>query len=345
MSQRIRIEYTASESERLDKFLVGLKIQELHSRTFIEKLVVGDRILVNLIPVKKSYLLNQGDMIDVRLPDPEPVDIVPQDIPLSVIFEDEYLAVINKEPGMIVHPGYGNADNTLVNAIVFRFGEDLSSGREPNRPGIVHRLDRGTSGLMIITKDDATQALVCDMFARRNIRKEYLAIISGIPDPPSGRIETNITRSMANPRKMCVAEEGKWSVTDYQIVHFYHFFALVRVHLLTGRMHQIRIHFAHMGFPVLGDLLYNRINYVRSLVPDNMKRKVTDLLYNQLLHQALHAYRLRFHHPVTGAEIDLVAPPPPDFIQAIDWLDSNFAIDNQKTNLNLILSDKNEWEC
>jgi len=344
MSQKIRVEYTAAEPERLDKFLVGLKVQELHSRTFIEKLVGEDRILVNLIPVKKSYQLSEGDLIDIRLPDPEPIDIVPQDIPLEVVYEDDHLAVINKEPGLIVHPGYGNHDHTLVNAIAFRFGDNLSSGREPNRPGIVHRLDRGTSGLMIITKDDATQALVSDMFARRNIRKEYIAIASGVPDPPSGRIETSIARSMSNPRMMCVADEGKWSVTDYQVAHYYHFFALVRVHLLTGRMHQIRVHFAYRSFPVLGDLLYNRINYVRSLVPDNMKRKVSELLYNHLQHQALHAYRLKFHHPVTAEEIDLVAIPPPVFLQTIDWLDTNFAIDNHKTDLNMILNDKKEWE-
>lgn len=344
MSQKIRVEYTETTPERLDKFLVGLKIQELHSRTFIEKMVLEDRILVNLIPVKKKYLLSLGDMIDIRLPDPEPMHIIPQNIPLDIVYEDEYLAVINKEPGMIVHPGYGNPDHTLVNAIVYRFGEDLSTGRHINRPGIVHRLDRGTSGLMIITKDDATEALVCDMFAQRNIRKEYIAITSGIPDPPTGRIETNIARSISNPRRMCVAEEGKWSVTDYTIVRYYHFFALVKVHLLTGRMHQIRVHFAHKGFPLLGDLLYNRINYVRSLVPDNIKRKVTDLLYNHLLHQALHAFRLRFRHPVTSQEIDLVAPPPPVFLRTIDWLDTNFAVDNHKTDLNSILNDKKEWD-
>jgi 23S rRNA pseudouridine1911/1915/1917 synthase len=153
-NQKIKIIFDRTEPERLDKYLVDLRIQELYSRSFIEKLITEDRILVNNVPVKKSYQLEMNDEIDLKLPDPEPKEVVPQDIPLHIIYEDDDLAIINKPAGMIVHPGFGNPDQTLVNAIMYHFGENLSSGREVNRPGIVHRLDRGTSGLMIIAKND-----------------------------------------------------------------------------------------------------------------------------------------------------------------------------------------------
>lgn len=341
--QRIRIIYDRDEQYRLDKFLVELRIQELYSRSFIERLIAEDRILVNLIPVKKSYQLEQGDEIDLNLPEPEPSEIVAQDIPLNIVYEDEDLAIIDKPAGMIVHPGFGNPDQTLVNAIVWHFGSQLSAGREINRPGIVHRLDRGTSGLMIIAKNDAAQSLISDMFARREVTKTYLAISTGVPNPLEDSIETCITRSISNPRKMVVADEGKWALTHYKTIKPFHYFALVKIHLETGRMHQIRVHFAERNMPVLGDLLYNTRRYVHSIVPENMKKKVTDLLTTHLLRQALHAWRLEFTHPVSGKLIDVCSAIPDDIMYSLSWLESNFGIADDPLDLNTLLENNKTW--
>ena len=340
---KIKILYNLEETTRLDKHLAELRLQELYSRSFVEKLISDDRILVNNIPVKKSYLLNEGDEIVLNLPEPPPIEMQAQGIPLDVVYEDEDLAVINKAAGMIVHPGHGNPEGTLVNAILWRFGSELSSGRENNRPGIVHRLDRGTSGLMIIAKNDPTQAALNDMFAARPIKKTYLAITTGIPNHPEGVIESHIARSLSNPRQMVVAHEGKWALTVYKTIKYYHFFAIVKVRLETGRMHQIRVHFAHNNMPILGDLLYNTRRYVHSVMPQNMKRKATELLTTHLLRQALHSWRLEFIHPMSGKALDIFAPLPEDITYTIQWLERDFAIDTDSMAVNLILKENLEW--
>ncbi|MCB5264998.1 MAG: RluA family pseudouridine synthase [Candidatus Cloacimonetes bacterium] len=342
-TRRIKIVFDADEPVRLDKHLANLRLQELHSRTFIESLIKEDGILVNNIPVKKSFLLTRGDEIDLKLPEPPDYQMKAQDIPLDVVYEDDDLAVINKAAGMIVHPGHGNPDGTLVNAIMYRFAGELSTGRDPNRPGIVHRLDRGTSGLIIIAKTDAAQVALNHQFARREIKKTYLAITSGIPEPPEGSIECNIARSLKNPRQMCVAEKGKWAVLHYKTIQYYHYFALVKVQLETGRMHQIRVQFAQRNMPILGDLLYNTRRYVHALLPQNMKHKATELLTNRLLRQALHAWRLQFIHPISGAEMDFCAALPEDFLYTLKWLERYFAVDTDSASLNVILEENKTW--
>jgi len=341
MKNKIRMVYEPDEPLRLDKFLVEMNIQELYSRSFIERLIDSDSILVNSIPIKKSYQLRHGDEILINLPEPEPQDVFAQDIPLDVVYEDEDLAIINKAAGMIVHPGFGNPDGTLVNAILHRFGNQLSAGREMNRPGIVHRLDRGTSGLIIIAKNDAAQAKLQDMFAARTVKKTYLAITTGVPDPDYGSIETYIARSTKNPRMMCIADEGRYALTHYETLKTWHYFALLKVNLETGRMHQIRVHFAHLNYPVLGDLLYNTRRYVYSILPQNMKRKSTELLTTHLHRQALHAWQLSFTHPFSGKEIEAFAPLPEDLIYTLDWLEQHFAIDTDTRDLKMILSEEN----
>lgn len=343
MQNRIRVVFDREEAQRLDKYLVEMRIQELYSRSFIEQLIEEDRILVNKIPIKKSYQLRSGDEVDISLPELPATVAEPQNIPLDVVYEDNDLAIINKEPGMIVHPGYGNPDQTLVNAIIYRWGEELSRGREKNRPGIVHRLDRGTSGLMIIAKNDPTQSALSEMFARREIGKTYLAITCGIPEPAQDSIESYLARSVSNPRKICSADEGRWARTSYKIIKYYHFFAVVMVQLETGRMHQIRVHLAERGYPLLGDLLYNTRRFVHNLVPDNMKRKVTELLTRHLLRQALHSWRLEFVHPVSGRKIDVKADPPVDFNYALGWLEQYFSLDDDRRDLQDILAEDEIW--
>ncbi len=340
---RIRVIYQGQEPIRLDKHLANLRLQELHSRSFIESLIAEDRILVNNIPVKKSYALSAGDEIDLNMPEPPDFEMKAEAIPLDVVYEDKDLAVINKAAGMIVHPGHGNPDGTLVNAILHRFAGELSSGRDPNRPGIVHRLDRGTSGLIIIAKNDRAQVALNHMFARREIKKTYLAITSGIPEPPEGSIECFLTRSLNNPRQMCVSDQGKWAISHFKTIKYYHYFALVKVQLETGRMHQIRVQFASRNMPILGDLLYNTRRYVHSLMPQNMKRKATELLTTHLLRQALHAWRLQFTHPISGKEMDIFAPLPEDLMYTLDWLQRYFAIDTDSRPYNMILEENLTW--
>lgn len=343
MRQQIKIVFEETKPRRLDKHLSELRIQELYSRTFIEKLIDQDQILVNLVPVKKSYLLEAGDEVLINLPKPEPHEIEPQDIPLDIVYEDEDLAVINKAVGMIVHPGFGNPNNTLVNAMLFHFKDNLSSGRAPDRPGIVHRLDSGTSGLMIIAKNDPAQSKLNDMFAQRKVKKTYLAICCGVPEQAEGTIINKIGRSISNPRKMAISTEGREAITHYRVLHYFDFFALLSVDLETGRMHQIRVHFDHIGHPLLGDLLYNTRARVHTIVPPNMKRKVTELLIKHLRRQALHAWRLEFEHPISGKALDIHVPPPEDMSYALSWLDANFAIDKPSLNLEAILKQEIKW--
>ncbi len=336
MNDKLCIIYESQSFLRLDKFLIEKNIQELYSRSFIEKLILENQITVNNNPVKKSYLLKQGDEIRINVPEPPPTDIVPQDIPLDIVFEDEYLAVINKPAGLIVHPGFGNPDNTLVNAIVFRYGEKFQNEGNQYRPGIVHRLDKGTSGLMLIAKDDKTQSRLSVMFSNRKVKKTYLAITTGIPETNEDKIETFIARSKSNPRKMNVSNEGRLAITHYKVIQYYHYFALLEINLETGRMHQIRVHFANIHRPLLGDVLYNSLKNVHNIVPENMKKKVQELLANHLKRQALHAWKLEFKHPFTSEVLSFEAPIPDDLRYSLDWLEKHFAIDNVAYDRKLI---------
>ena len=201
----------------------------------------------------------------------------------------------------------------------------------------------GLEFLLYLQSKDLQYQSLNHQFARREIKKTYLAITSGIPEPPEGSIECNIARSLKNPRQMCVAENGKWSVLHYKTIQYYHYFALVKVQLETGRMHQIRVQFAQRNMPVLGDLLYNTRRYVHSLLPQNMKHKATELLTNHLLRQALHAWRLQFTHPISGAEMDFCAALPEDLIYTLNWLDRYFAVDTDSASLNVILEENKTW--
>jgi len=338
MSQKLCLTFDKDVFIRLDKFLAEADIPQLYSRTFIERLIADKLVLVNNQAARKSLLLKNGDEITVQLPDPSPVEIIPQDIPLSIIFEDEFLAVINKPAGLVVHPGFGNPDNTLVNAIVHRYGETLKDSKNLSRPGIVHRLDKGTSGLMLIAKDDKTQSQLSHLFSQRQVKKTYLAIATGIPNPPEDTVETLIARSVSNPLKMSVANTGRRAVTHFKVIHYFLCFALLEVVLETGRMHQIRVHLAHRHNPVLGDTLYNSIKNVQNFVPENLKKKAADLLSNHLKRQALHAWKLEFIHPCTGQELSFTAPLPQDFLYTLDWLQQYFAIDNESYDNKLHVS-------
>ncbi len=320
----MRIIYQEEKSCRIDKYLIGLGKDELYSRSFIEHLIKDGNITVNQEKVKKSYLLHSGDKIEITIPQKPDLEITPQNIPLDIVWQDKYLAVVNKQACIAVHPGAGNPDGTIVNALMYHLPGKLSSAHDPLRPGIVHRLDKDTTGLLIVAKDDKTHSLLSQQFQNRQIQKNYKAITVGIPKTAKGTIETYIERSLKDRTKMAVANSGRIAITHYKIEKYFDFFSLVDIQLETGRTHQIRVHFSHINCPILGDNTYSTLKRALSIVPFHYQKKVKYLLANHLKRQALHAYQLEFKHPITGKEIRVEAPLPEDMEYTLKWLKENF---------------------
>ncbi len=313
---------------RIDKYLSVIKHESLISRQFIDTLISGGHIRLNKKTItKKSYLVNPEDEIEITLPSNKfslgdlPVG---QDIPLSIIFEDEHLAIIDKPVGLTVHPAPGHYDGTLVNALVYHFSENLSEGFEISRPGIVHRLDKDTSGLLIIAKDNKTHLLLSEMIQKRMIKKTYQAIILGTIEPENGEIFEPIKRHPGDRKKMAVGESGKEALTKYETIHSYEYFTHLSIELITGRTHQIRVHFTFKNHPVLGDPIYNSLQQTLSQVPSSYHKKLQALLKNHLHRQALHASKLEFIHPITNQELIFTSPLPKDFLYTLEWLNENF---------------------
>ena len=225
---------------------------------------------------------------------------------------------------MTVHPAPGNYTGTLVNALVYHFADSLSSGGDENRPGIVHRLDKDTSGLLIIAKDDKTHSLLSTMFQNREIKKNYKAVVIGNPEPLQDTINAPITRSKTDRKKMTVGEDGRIAITHYDTIESYDYFAFLDINIETGRTHQIRVHFSHINHPVLGDQTYSSLKRTLNMIPANIHKKLRYLLSNHLNRQALHAYRLEFIHPILNKKIELECPLPEDMQYTIEWLERFF---------------------
>ena len=286
--------------ERLDSFLAA-RLPEL-SRSRIQTLIRDQFIIVNGQPAKPRDAVKTGDRIDIAVPEAVPLANTPQDIALEILFEDDDLVVLNKAPGMVVHPAPGNPDGTLVNALLHHCRGQLSGIGGVERPGIVHRLDKDTSGCLVIAKSDAAhQSLVSQFAGRSTMEKLYLAVTQGIPKPPHDTIFTHLGRHPVNRQKMAVVNPpgGKPAITDYQILgsDAATLTALVLCHLHTGRTHQIRVHLHHKGTPLVGDPIYG-------------KPSKTSALTGRLM---LHAWRLSFNHPITGRRHRFEAPIPPEF--------------------------------
>jgi len=309
---------------RVDKYLSNLAIEELYSRTLIDKLIQEGQVLVNEKIAKKSLLLNCGDRIAITLPPTQSKTIPPQKMDLQVVYNDEWIAVINKPAGLVVHPGSGNPQGTLVNGLMYHFQGNLACADHPVRPGIVHRLDKDTSGLIIIAKDDKTLYLLSEMFKNKEIQKRYLAIVLGQPTQDSGTVESYLIRSRKNPKQMTIAEEGKWAITHYKVLEWFHYFSLIEVGLETGRMHQIRVHLQSIGCPVLGDRLYSNLSEAISRISFTHHHRFRTLWESHLKRQALHAYQLEFTHPVTGERLKFSTDLPEDMEYTLQWLRTNF---------------------
>jgi 23S rRNA pseudouridine1911/1915/1917 synthase len=297
---------------RLDQYLAG-RFSEF-SRSVIQKVMEGGAVLVNDAPAKPSYRVRAGDRIRIWLPEPTHDIPKPEDIPLDVLYEDDFLALINKPHDMVVHPAKGHWSGTLVNALAFRFGK-LSSLNGDYRPGIVHRLDRDTSGVILVAKEEATHRELSMQFERRKVFKEYTAITAGFLDRDSDYIERRIIHHPHDRVKMAVTDDddddGKEACSFYEVLERFDGYSLCRIQPRTGRTHQIRVHLASVGCPVLADKVYSgRDKVMLSDLTPGLDTAEDGVLLSR---QALHASRLRFLHPRLGEYISAEAPLPADF--------------------------------
>jgi 23S rRNA pseudouridine1911/1915/1917 synthase len=253
---QVILEFTEEGAKRLDKFLV--ERLPAFSRSRLQALIRGGAVSVNGIPARKAgQILENGTMVQLQIPPVEPASIVPEAIPLDIVYEDHNLLVVNKPAGMVVHPAAGHASGTLVHAVLAHAPEMVGVGGE-QRPGIVHRLDKNTSGLILVAKNDMSHRWLQDQFRTRRVQKTYLALVDGQPPTPSGRIETPIGRSPASRKKMAVVapQKGRSAITEYRTLEKFDKHTYLEIHPITGRMHQIRIHMEFLGCPVVGDTVY-----------------------------------------------------------------------------------------
>jgi 23S rRNA pseudouridine1911/1915/1917 synthase len=309
-----------AEGMRLDRYLT-LNFPDF-SRSAIQEAIDGGAVLVNGKPSKSSQKVRSGDRLRIQLPEPKHDLPVPEDIPLDVLYEDEWLAIVNKPPDMVVHPAKGNWSGTLVNALQFRFSE-LSNANGTYRAGIVHRLDRDTSGVILIAKEEVTHRELAAMFESRQVFKEYAAITAGELDRDSDYIEGRIKHHPTDRVKMSVTEddedeEAKDACTYYEVVERFRGYTFVRVQPRTGRTHQIRVHLASVGSPVLADKTYGGRDQLRlSDVTGKFPGEDDEVLIGR---QALHAWRIRFRHPRLERWMEFEAPLPSDMCRTLESL-------------------------
>ncbi len=308
---------TDEEGIRLDRFL-GERFPEL-SRAFLQKLIRGGNVLVDGSRVKTGLGLHGGERIAVNIPEPEPLDLEPEAIPLNIVYEDEHLAVIDKPAGLVVHPSVGHSRGTLVHALLYHL-DNLSGIGGTLRPGIVHRLDKDTSGLVLVAKNDQAHRRLSEMLAAREIRREYLALVWGPLPEDEDRIEGNIGRDPRHRQKMAVLDDaGKTAETRYWRLNTLGEFDYIRLALKTGRTHQIRVHLSWIGNPVLGDPLYGGRRKKLGGLRRDLRENIREILLI-LQRQALHAATLVFRHPAEDREMTFESPLPGDFAQVLEIL-------------------------
>lgn len=291
------IEIVTEDKIRIDKYLT--EKTDL-SRSKIQKLIDEGKILVNGNEVSSNYKVKLNDKIEIKEEDMDfSIDIVKENIPLDIVYEDEYLLVINKKSGMVTHPAPGNYTGTLVNALLYKF--DLEG--DPVRPGIVHRLDKDTSGLMVVAKNEKVHDLLASMIKDKKVERHYLALVEGVIPHETGTIDAPIGRDVYNRQKMAVTDvNGKDSITHFKVLKRYKDKTLVECVLETGRTHQIRVHMAYIKHPVVNDPLYN-------------KKKADSF------GQMLHSKSIKFTHPITGKEIYYEVEPPKEFMEKLEMVE------------------------
>ena len=287
-------EYKINEEGRLDKVLSNL--ETTLSREAIQRMIKDGKILVNGKQEKASYKTSIGDIVQIEEEAPQEIDLKPQEMPLDVIYEDNDILIINKEKGIVVHPGNGNPDGTLANAVMARCKDSLSGIGGKIRPGIVHRIDKDTSGLVIIAKNDEAHINLSTQIQYRKVKKTYIALVRGVIKENEATINMPIGRSQKDRKKMAVSKTGKEAITHFKVLKRFDGFTLLEVNIETGRTHQIRVHLAEIGYPIVGDDVYSN-----GKNPFGVKG------------QMLHAAKLTFKHPKSGQELTFEAPLPEYF--------------------------------
>ena len=304
----MEFKYVSKEAGiRLDKY-ISEQNNDL-SRAMIQKLIENGNVTVNEKVVKASYKVNLGDNIKIVLEEPKETELKPEKIPLNVVYEDNDIIVINKEKGMVVHPGNGNLEGTLVNAVLERCKDSLSGIGGEIRPGIVHRLDKDTSGLIIVAKNDKAHIRLSEDLKEHKVKKTYIALVRGVVKESEATIDMPIGRSDNVRVKMAVKKEGKNAITHFKVLKKYNGYTLLEVRIETGRTHQIRVHMAEIGYPVVGDMVYSN-----GKNPFNVEG------------QMLHAWKLEFNHPITNKKMELEAELPEYFKNILNELDTKRGI-------------------
>lgn len=284
--------------ERLDRFLTNAGVWP--SRSFVQKIIESQGVTRSGKPLKASYRLEYGDIIEVTWDEPKPLEVTAEAIPINILYEDQDLIVVNKPRGMVVHPAAGNYEGTLVNALL-NHCTDLSGIGGVIRPGIVHRLDKDTSGVLVVAKNDLAHIALTNQLKARQMNRIYLTIVHGRPKE-SGRIEGPIGRHPIQRKKMAIVPNGKPAITNYHVLEYFKQYSFLEVKLETGRTHQIRVHLSHIGYPVVGDPVYGR---KKEVVP--------------IEGQALHAAVLGFIHPRTGEYLEFRTELPLEIQQTLEW--------------------------
>jgi 23S rRNA pseudouridine1911/1915/1917 synthase len=304
---------------RIDKFLSDRL--ENSSRTRIQNAANAGNILVNNNPVKPNYKIKPGDIVQVVLPTPpREIELIPQDIPLNIVYEDDDVLVVNKEPGMVVHPAYGNYTGTLVNALMWHFKDLPLFSTGESRPGLVHRIDKNTSGILVIAKNEFALNRLSKQFFDRTTDRRYNALVWGVPDPPVGTITGNVGRSIKDRKVMQVfadESEGKPAITHYKVLENLGYISLVECKLETGRTHQIRVHFSHIRHPLFNDEEYGGDQIIKGTTFTKYQQFIKNC-FKILPRQALHAKSLSFDHPVTGKRLHFDSNLPDDMVQVIE---------------------------
>ena len=275
-----------------------------HSRSYIQKLLKEEQVLVNGRVIKANYKTQSGDYIEFHIPDPEVLDILPENIPLDILYEDDYVLVVNKPKNMVVHPSAGHTSGTLVNAVMAHCGEHLSGINGVLRPGIVHRIDKDTTGALLICKDDVVHRDLAEQLKEHSIKRRYRAVVQGNLKEDEGTVNAPVGRHPTDRKKMAINQKnGKEEITHYKVLERFGQATYIECRLETGRTHQIRVHMASLGHPLLGDTVYGS-----SKNPYHLQG------------QALHAMILGFVHPITGEYLEFEAPLPEYFSKLLEKL-------------------------
>ncbi|MBQ8681782.1 MAG: RluA family pseudouridine synthase [Bacilli bacterium] len=289
----------AEEKIRIDKYLMN---ELSYSRSKIQRMIDSNHILVNGNPVKNSYSLRIGDEITINEDYTEEIEIIPEDIPLDIYYEDDYLLVVNKPSGMVVHPAAGNHEKTLVNALMYHCNNNLSSINGSIRPGIVHRIDKDTSGLLLIAKTDEVHADLAEQIANKTVTRKYIALVQGTINEDTATIDAPIGRDSNNRKKMAVTDiNSKDAITHLRVLARYSKATLIECQLETGRTHQIRVHLNYIGHPIVNDPVYGY-------------KKLEDPEFGQMLH----AKTIGFIHPITKKYLEFNSNPPKRFEEILD---------------------------